>query len=207
MTQYAFHFDSSSCSGCKTCQVACKDKNNLAAGMRFRRVYEIAGGGWNHTEEGAWVPDVIAYNLSIACNHCEDPVCVKACPTRAMHIESDGIVTIDNHKCVGCHYCEWACPYGAPQYDSLKGIMQKCDFCRDYLLEGKNPACVDSCPMRALTFGKLEDIKSLSGNERSVFPLPEEGMTKPALFIRPHPGSSRAKESNAFIINREEVKQ
>jgi anaerobic dimethyl sulfoxide reductase subunit B (iron-sulfur subunit) len=206
MNTFGFHFDSSSCSGCKTCQVACKDKNDLPAGLRYRRVYEIAGANWKKTDEGAWEHDIVAYNLSIACNHCEDPACVKACPTKAMHAALDGIILIDPKKCVGCRYCEWACPYGAPQYNQKSGTMQKCDFCRDYILDGKQPVCVASCPMRALEFGPIGQLVEKFGDNRTVFPLPNPELTKPALYIKPHPDSGRASELGASIINREEVK-
>lgn len=206
MSTYGFYFDSSSCSGCKTCQVACKDKNDLGAGIRFRRVYEVAGARWNKTSEGAWEHDIVAYNLSVSCNHCEDPACVKACPTKAMHREADGMVLIDPEKCIGCRYCSWACPYGSPQYNRDTGIMQKCDFCRDYILEGGQPVCVTSCPMRALDFGFTNELKEKSGDNRSVFPLPEAAMTLPALYIKPHPDAIRAALLGASVINREEVK-
>lgn len=206
MTTYGFFFDSRSCSGCKTCQVACKDKNDLGAGMRFRRVYEICGSEWEKNEEGAWVPDIAAYNLSIACNHCENPSCVSACPTKAMHIADNGIVTIDETRCVGCRYCEWACPYGAPQYNQVKGVMQKCDFCADYLKEGKPPVCVASCPMRALDFGPVETLEAKYGTNRDIYPLPDSGQTHPSLILKPHPGTETAKKLHASIINREEVK-
>lgn len=206
MSTFGLYFLSSACSGCKTCQVACKDKNDLEAGIRFRRVYEVAGAKWNKNDEGAWEHDIVAYNLSIGCNHCEDPACVKACPTKAMHNELDGMVLIDPEKCVGCHYCEWACPYGAPQYNHRTGIMQKCDFCRDYVLEGKQPVCVTSCPMRALEFGPVSQLIEKHGDNRTVFPLPDASITRPAFFINPHPGALRARELGASIINREEVK-
>ena len=74
--QYAFYFDSSSCSGCKTCQVACKDKNDLSPGVLWRRVYEITGGDWEKVGE-TWIPDLKSYHLSMSCNHCEDHICLK----------------------------------------------------------------------------------------------------------------------------------
>jgi anaerobic dimethyl sulfoxide reductase subunit B len=206
MNTFGFHFDSSACSGCKTCQVACKDKNDLPPGIRYRRVYEVAGANWTKTDEGAWEHDIVAYNLSVACNHCENPVCVKACPTMAMHIELDGIVTVDPKKCVGCRYCEWACPYGSPQYNSRTGLMQKCDFCRDYILDGKKPVCVTACPMRALEFGPVSQLIEKYGDNRSVYPLPDPSVTKPSFFIKPHAGAERAGKLGAAIINREEVK-
>jgi len=206
MSTFGFFFDASVCSGCKTCQVACQDKNDLPAGIRFRRVYEIAGATWKQTEEKAWEHDLVAYNLSIACSHCEDPACVTACPTKAMHAEADGMILTDPDKCVGCRYCEWACPYGAPQYNSLIGKVQKCDLCRDYVLEGKQPVCVTACPMRALDFGQMSQLIEKYGDSRQIFPLPDAAMTRPGLVIRPHRDAERARELGASIINREEVK-
>jgi len=206
MTTYGFYFDSRYCSGCKTCQVACKDKNNLPGNLKYRRVYEICGSDWKRNDEGAWISGVVAYNLSIGCNHCEKPLCVASCPTKAMQASPEGIVTIDPDRCIGCRYCEWACPYGAPQYNKAKGIMQKCDFCLDYLREGKPPVCVSSCPMRALDFGPVEQLEARYGTIRSVYPLPDPGITHPSLIIRPHKGTDDAQRMTATIMNREEVK-
>ena len=202
--QFAFHFDSSACSGCKTCQMACKDKNNLPLGSFWRRVYEISGGGWKKEGE-AWVPSVAAYNLSIACQHCREAPCLKGCPSGAITKQENGIVLIDPGKCLGCRYCEWTCPYGAPQFDTAAGIMTKCDFCRDLIEQGGRPACVTSCPMRALDFGELEELRTRLGGTADVFPLPPEEQTLPALLIKPHRDAARAKALAAGTSNREEV--
>jgi anaerobic dimethyl sulfoxide reductase subunit B (iron-sulfur subunit) len=202
--QYAFYFDSSRCSGCKTCQVACKDKNNLGAGIRWRRVYEAGAGGWARKGD-AWVHHVKAYNMSIACNHCEKPICVDVCPTKAMKKNKNGIVLVDEKKCIGCKYCRWACPYGAPQYDEKKGIMGKCDFCVDYLEQRRNPSCVDSCPMRALDFGELSEMKKKYGDASEIFPLPQARYTQPALIVKPHKDALNTNDSSAAIQNKEEV--
>ncbi len=206
MAAYGFYFDSSSCSGCKTCQVACKDKNDLYEGIRFRRVYEVSGAKWTKTDEGAWQPDIVAYNISIACNHCENSPCTDACPTKAMHRGADGIVVVDPEKCIGCRYCEWACPYGAPQYNKDLGVIQKCDFCRDYLAEGKAPVCVSSCPMRALDYGPIEELRSKYGTNANLYPLPDAEPVGARWVVTPHPGANRAMELQAAILNREEVR-
>ncbi|EHC84854.1 Anaerobic dimethyl sulfoxide reductase chain B [Salmonella enterica subsp. enterica serovar Uganda str. R8-3404] len=116
MKQYGFYVDSSRCSGCKTCQVSCKDNKDLDVGPKLRRVYEYGGGSW--VKEGeSWHHDTFTYYLSIACNHCDEPVCVSGCPTGAMHKrKEDGLVVVDDSVCVGCRYCEMRCPYGAPHY-------------------------------------------------------------------------------------------
>ena len=82
--QYGFFIDSARCTGCKTCELACKDYKNLTPDVSFRRIYEYAGGDWQE-DNGVWNQNVFAYYLSIACNHCEDPACTKVCPSGAMH--------------------------------------------------------------------------------------------------------------------------
>ena len=202
--RYAFHINLSACSGCKTCQVACKDKNDLNQGQLWRRVYEIEGGEWQK-ENGAWDRLPWSYYISMSCNHCSDPECVKACPTTAMHINGQGIVLVDHEKCMGCGYCSWACPYEAPKPDPLTGRMTKCDFCNDKISTGGIPSCVESCPMRALDFGTLTELKEKYGDMRQVFPLPDEGMTDPNMILTPHRDSLKANDKNAVIINREDV--
>jgi anaerobic dimethyl sulfoxide reductase subunit B (iron-sulfur subunit) len=198
----AFYFDSSSCSGCKTCQMACKDKNDLGPGQVWRRVYEVTGGGWK--KQGAtWQQDVFAYNLSMSCNHCEDPICVKNCPTHALFKREDGIVQIDQNLCIGCKYCAWVCPYGAPQFNPQKGVMGKCDFCADYIDQGKNPSCVDSCPMRALDFGDHEELLEKYGPSDHIYPLPDPSITEPSICIKAH---QNAANPNPKVSNIEEVK-
>ncbi len=161
--QMAFYFDASACNGCKACVVACKSKNQLPVGINWRRVTEYGG--------GSWIPDpedpkrlqpnnIFAYSVSISCNHCENPICMESCPTAAISKRDDGVVLIDDSKCIGCRYCEWACPYGAPQFDAAAGVMTKCNFCEDLLAEGESPYCVSACVMRALDYGELSESAS-----------------------------------------------
>jgi anaerobic dimethyl sulfoxide reductase subunit B (iron-sulfur subunit) len=200
---YGFRFDSVNCSGCKACQMACKDRNDTPAGVLWRRVYEVAGGSWRK-EGQAWVPEVTAYNLSIACNHCENPVCLDGCPAKAISKRADGIILIDSDKCLGCRYCEWACPYGAPQFDAARGVMTKCDLCAELIDAGESPACVRACPMRALEFGEIERLRA-EGGTADVHPLPDSSITKPSLVIRPHRQAGQAGAVPARVDNREEV--
>lgn len=203
--QPAFYFDANACSGCKTCQVACKDKHDLDAGVHWRRVYEITGGEWEK-QDGLWVSGIYAYNLSMSCNHCEEPICMFVCPTRAIVKRDDGIVLIDQNKCMGCHLCAWACPYDAPQFDSNSGRMNKCHFCYDYLDRGKRPVCVDSCPMRALDFGDYQELKDRYGDQGSIFPLPDPGITRPKFVINPHHQHEMTGRYDPEVTNMEEVK-
>jgi len=204
MSRYAFYFDSSGCSGCKACQVACKDRNGLEVGLLWRRVYEVSGGSWEKQGE-AWQQDVFAYNLSVACNHCERAVCAEACPAQAIRQREDGIVLIEAERCIGCKYCSWACPYGAPQYDFRTKSMTKCTFCVEDVEAGLAPACVAACPLRVLDFGAQAELE-LGQAVRSVAPLPEAEMTGPALFIQPHRDAGRAEQHAGQVANREEVR-
>ncbi|HPL30063.1 MAG TPA: dimethylsulfoxide reductase subunit B, partial [Anaerolineae bacterium] len=201
--QLAFYLDATACTGCKACQEACKDRHGLPLGALWRRVYEVVGGGWRRAG-AAWAHDVFAYNLSLACNHCERPICVEVCPTGAIVKRPDGIVLIDQSKCIGCGYCAWACPYGAPQYDAATGRMGKCTFCVEEIDAGRPPACVAACPMRALDYGERAELEArhpLSAG-KAVCPLPGEGLTRPALLIRAHQDAGRSEGS---VANREEV--
>ena len=206
---YSFYFDSSSCSGCKACQAACKDKHDLPVGMLWRRVYEVSGGGWQKQGE-AWIADAYAYNLSISCNHCQQPACVEACPAAALYQRPDGLVLIEAEHCIGCKYCTWACPYGAPQYDPDYRVMTKCTGCEDNLAAGLPPACVAACPLRVLDFGDPELMQAryaVSGNglAQSVPPLPGKELTQPGLLIRPHRDAGRTAGQPPRLANLEEV--
>jgi anaerobic dimethyl sulfoxide reductase subunit B len=208
---YAFVFDESSCTGCKACQAACKDKNNLPLGVLWRRVYEVNGGKWKQ-EHDAWTSNVFAYNLSIACNHCVHPKCAGVCPVDAYEVRPDGIVLIDTKRCIGCGYCAWACPYDAPQADKSAGYMTKCNLCFDNLDAGLPPACVSACPLRCLdlvdTSEKGRENKGMvlweiPGSDHP-YPLPRQSRTEPHLIINPHPAVQQVGE-DTHINNREET--
>ncbi|MET4894133.1 DMSO/selenate family reductase complex B subunit [Morganella morganii] len=189
--QLGFYIDSARCSGCKACQVACKDKNNLDAGRRFRRVYEMTGGGYSRNKNGALINNVFAYTLSISCNHCKDPICVRNCPTTAMHKrEGDGIVMVNTDKCVDCGACAWSCPYGAPQMNPETKQMSKCDFCIDLQQKGEQPVCVSTCPLGAIQFGPIEELRAKYGSLDYVTGLPDPSITHPNLVINPHQGAN-----------------
>jgi DMSO reductase iron-sulfur subunit len=221
---YAFYFDSSACSGCKACQVACKDKNNLPQEVLWRRVYEISGGDWNlvgadgfpstgdSSSLPVWENNIFAYNLSIACNHCVHPKCAGVCPVDAYQVRPDGIVLIDSTRCIGCGYCAWACPYEAPRLDRSAGVMTKCNLCYDNLDAGLPPACVAACPLRCLELVEVGqpglaarglELWEAPGSQHP-FPLPKLSRTRPHLLLKPHPAATFVGEF-AHINNREEI--
>jgi anaerobic dimethyl sulfoxide reductase subunit B (iron-sulfur subunit) len=202
----AFFLDIQICTGCKTCIIACKDKNDLPMGIRWRRVVEFTGGDWICRADGTFTHNVFAYYISVSCNHCQDPICVQACPSTAMNQDAQGIVTVDPEKCLGCRYCEWACPYSAPQFDESQRQMTKCDFCRDKLMQGDVPACVAGCPTRALQFGEYDELAARHGSVLLMAPLPSPGLTVPNFILDPHRDAKPAKTSNGAIGNPEEVK-
>lgn len=145
MSRLAFTFDPARCTGCEACRIACATENRLPVGLEWRRV---------HTLNPHRHPAVPVRHLSMACNHCEVPACLAACPAAAYtRDEATGAVLLDQTKCLGCRYCAWVCPYGAPQYSEGVGVMSKCTFCTPRLAEGHDPACVACCPTGALGVG------------------------------------------------------
>ncbi len=146
--QHGFYFNADHCIACHACESACSEKNDLPAHLAFRSVGYVEGGTW---------PDYHRLNLSMACNHCDDPVCLKGCPTRAYTKFAEyGAVLQDPDICFGCGYCTWVCPYNAPQLDPVKGQVEKCNMCVDRLEQGLKPACAAACLAGALDFGVIE---------------------------------------------------
>lgn len=171
--QLAFVIDLTKCINCKTCEIACKDIQGTGLGVRLRKVRSFECGG---------APSTVVTNVSMSCNHCEDPLCATNCPTKAYHKRSDGIVVHDPDRCIGCRYCTWVCPYGAPQYDASQGRIRKCDFCVGQLDIGKQPACVEACPTRAIGVAWLDDLDASFANEISNVPATQN--TRPSTRYR-----------------------
>ena len=171
-----FYFDQKSCIGCRTCQIACKDKNDLEVGVLFRRVTSFETGSF---------PAASIYHCSLSCNHCENPACVAVCPNSATFVnEEDGTVQHDDSKCIGCQYCVNACPYGHPQYIEELNLVHKCDSCIGLRSVGEQPACVSSCPMRALDFGPIEELRVRHPDAVDALAvLPDPSQTSPSLAI------------------------
>jgi anaerobic dimethyl sulfoxide reductase subunit B (iron-sulfur subunit) len=204
MAQLGFYFNSNQCTGCKTCQVACKETYGLPIDTLWRKVYNYQGGSWKiDSSNGIYQPDsVFGYFISVACNHCAAPACIAVCPVAAIIKDGEtGIVTIDNELCIGCGSCLTACPYSAPSLWEEKGIYTKCDMCASIVAEGDRPICVSGCPMRALDFGDIEMLKSTYGmGDVEIEPLPAD-TTQPSLVVNPHRKSQKTGLGTGTTIN------
>ncbi|MGB9604689.1 MAG: 4Fe-4S dicluster domain-containing protein [Bryobacteraceae bacterium] len=153
MQAYGWLLDPKRCIECRACEVACKQWNGVPTGInvRYRRV---------HVNEYGKFPNVRLQALSLACNHCDNPLCLKVCPVKAIwRRDEDGAVIIDQEKCVGCRFCEQFCPYDAPQFNVQLKKMQKCTMCYDRIAMGLQPACAAACPTGALRWGDWEEIR------------------------------------------------
>jgi anaerobic dimethyl sulfoxide reductase subunit B (iron-sulfur subunit) len=177
MKQMGFLYDMTTCVGCKSCQMACKDRHDLPPGELIRRVIGYEGGKFPHP----WL-----YYLSLSCNHCVEPLCVKNCPAGALHKETAyGAVLIDDSKCVNCRQCLQSCPYEQIQFFESLGKVTKCDMCVDLVAAGELPACVGACVMRALRFGPLAELESAEAAVKDVKALPNSAISRPSLVLIP----------------------
>ena len=227
MAKYAMVVDLNRCQGCRACTEACKIENNTGQAMFWMHVFRF--------EDGTF-PDTRMSFLPRPCQHCDNAPCVKVCPTGARFKREDGLVLTDSERCIGCRYCELACPYGVnyfnwqkpddSQYSDVinwadpdiqgitggaippyrnpdldkawgaeerrtaggshaKGVMEKCTFCVQRVEQGRQPACVDTCPVTALRFGDVEDPDTPISQfirENETWHLLEEAGTEPSVF-------------------------
>ncbi len=168
MVNYKFVHDKERCIRCGGCFAACKQQNGVPEDISRINIVTIDEGksGERH--------------ITMTCMHCNDPPCVRACPVKGISKREDGIVINDKDKCIGCEYCSWACPFGAPKYPDtgpaeLRGIMDKCTFCvipyeqtDEYgtsILRAPNPKCAGFCATKARLGGDASEITA-TYNER-----------------------------------------
>jgi DMSO reductase iron-sulfur subunit len=182
--QHGFYFNADNCIGCHACESACSEKNDNPAHIAFRSVGFVEGGTY---------PAYQRINISMACNHCEDPVCLKGCPTRAYTKFAEyGAVLQDPDICFGCGYCTWVCPYNAPQLDPVKGQVTKCNMCVDRLEVGLKPACVSACLGNALDFGVIENTPENREESKAEIPgFPTTDITQPNIRFQQKKSTER----------------
>ena len=168
--QHGFYFDHKRCVKCHACEIACKTWNEVEVGPRWREVVKITSGAF---------PNVTAMNVSMACMHCGDAPCQNACPVNAITKRTeDGIVMVDQNKCIGCGFCTWACPFNAPQLSAMAGKMEKCNFCQTPGKErplGMPRACEEICPTGAILSGPMDELAK-RGRERAAERLAGQGL-------------------------------
>lgn len=207
MTQYGFFFDSTRCTGCRTCEMACKDYKDLSATIAFRKVYDYEGGAWSDVGDGTFTSDAFAYHVSLGCQHCAMPACMAKCPQGAIEKDTKtGLVHINQEKCTGVGACVETCPYNVPIVDKEKGKGVKCDGCADRVAEGKSPICVEACPLRALEFGDIEELRAKhEGTVAGIAPMPSPDETTPSIAILPCPAAKEPGDTTGAIANEKEV--
>lgn len=192
--QLGFYFDQTRCIGCNACTVSCKDWNQVNPGpVRWRKQE-------NHEKNNGVS---VFENLTMSCNHCEEPACLTACAANAITKTDKGIVIVDRNKCQALKACITACPFAAPHIaDDLqepkKGEnwvvdhpMQKCKYCWERIEDGNSPVCVSACPVRALDYGDIYDLQRKYPDAVRMNPtdfpyayVNNTNDTKPSFFIK-----------------------
>jgi molybdopterin-containing oxidoreductase family iron-sulfur binding subunit len=196
--RYGMVIDLQKCVGCNSCTLACRAEQGTPAGIQFHKVMKYEAGTY---------PNAKMKFLPMPCMHCQDPPCEKVCPTGATFMDDSGLVLIDQTICIGCRACMVACPYEARQFlwdiwtyyagqsptpfeqlkqkDYDKGTVVKCNFCHHRLGRDLKPACVETCPAMARTFGDLDDPESEVSRLIVLFrgaPFREELGTEPSVY-------------------------
>jgi Fe-S-cluster-containing dehydrogenase component len=213
--EFVYALNLTRCIGCRKCVHACVAENNQSRNpeIQYIRVLKMPHGSLDiekakHNYDPAQVPEEGFFYMPVQCQQCENPPCVKVCPVHATWQETDGITVIDYDWCIGCRYCEAACPYWARRFNWTKpeipkerlnlemsylgnrprrqGVMEKCHFCIQRTRQGKYPACLEVCPAGARKFGNILDPNSevsyILKNKRVFIQLKEELGTSPRFF-------------------------
>ena len=153
MTRYAIATDLNRCVGCMACMVACKLVNEVPVGNYWNKMLRV---GPSKKADYQTDHDVEMYYLNVQCQHCDNPECVKVCPTGASHKLADGTVQIDKSKCIGCQFCVMSCPYNVRYLNEDERVVEKCTMCNQITAQGGLPQCVTQCGGRARFFGDLD---------------------------------------------------
>jgi formate dehydrogenase iron-sulfur subunit len=195
--QYRFEIDLDSCTGCKSCVVACNSLNGLDEDESWRSVGLLHG----------TAPDVrYQQTVTTGCHHCVDPACLEGCPVDAYEKDPEtGIVRHLDDQCIGCSYCTLTCPYEVPTYSKSRGIVRKCDMCHDRLAEGEAPACVQACPNGAISIGIVDTVvlEAAAATGSALVPgAPPSSMTVPSTEYR----SARGQLDDVLAADRFAVK-
>lgn len=174
-SDYALILDLDKCVGCRACEQACTERNQLPEGQSF--IHILPKGD----SDSRWF-------LPIQCQHCQDAPCISVCPAGATYRHPSGVILVDETVCVGCKYCVVACPYNARIYEEHAGVALKCWLCLDRVLGGGAPACVDACVTGTRIFGRRSDpvIARLLESGRVQLLHPELG-TKPGVLAYDFP--------------------
>jgi formate dehydrogenase iron-sulfur subunit len=208
-----FLTDATICIGCKACEVACKQWNQLPAdaagdgysltGFSYDNTVDLGATTWRHVAfvERATPAGVAWLMLSDVCKHCVHAGCLDACPTGAIIRTEFGTVVIQDDICNGCGYCVPACPFGVTRIDHDDGGSHKCTLCYDRLRGGLSPACAAACPTGSIRFGEVDELRR-AGRER-VATLREQGMAEATLYGDEHFGGTGGIDGlNAlFVLN------
>lgn len=179
--QLGFLHNSEKCVGCKGCEMACKNEYQIDAIPQWRKVFQLR-------EEDFSLPTRMF--ISMACNHCANPECLRVCPVEAYTKRDDGIVVHDPNRCIGCRLCTMACPYDRPQFNPLKKKVEKCNLCYQRIDKGEKPACVAACIPGALELVEINDsLDQKTGVLKTLPGLPSPNITTPSIrFIGPKQG-------------------
>ncbi|HTY40868.1 MAG TPA: formate dehydrogenase subunit beta [Thermoanaerobaculia bacterium] len=182
------YIDTSTCIGCKACEVACQEWNDLGVVATqqtgtYQTLPTLHSDYWNliRFNERDFDGGIVWLMRKDQCMHCDEPGCLAACPAPGAIVQySNGIVDVNPDQCIGCRYCETGCPFDVPRFSATTGKMSKCTLCVDRVSVGLEPACVKSCPTGCLHFGTKEDMVALG--QARVAQLKASGFASAALY-------------------------
>jgi formate dehydrogenase iron-sulfur subunit len=203
--------DTTKCMGCQRCQVACQSNRNLPTDTKIRALSPVSPSVVQLVNVSTDPAKPVNQPVKHQCMNCINPACVAACTVGALQKRLDGPVVYDSSRCIGCRYCMYACPFGVPTFEWNKqfSLISKCDSCVARIDQGKLPACVEACPVKALTFGKREELLTIAnqriygstGNyQQHIYGEHEIGGTS-MLYISAMPPEEAPAEINATIMH------